>query len=144
MTIAAIGHGVRLQRNPGASPAAVEDIGEILEINGPTFSRDAVEATHTQSPNRFREFISGLSDGGEISATIALDPDASQGSRHRELINDYKNRAAVTYRMVFPDNSTYFQFDGLITNLEHATPIDDRMTMALTIKISGEPEMDNL
>lgn len=144
MTVAAIGHGVRVQRNPGNSPAEVEDIGELLEVSGPSLARDAVEATHSRSANRFREFISGLRDGGEITLTIALYPDSAAGSSHRKLVDDYEDDDAITYRMLFPDGATYWEFDGLVTSLEHASPIDDRMTMAVTIKISGQPELGSL
>ena len=144
MTVAAIGHGVKLQRASDASPAVFTTVGEILEINGPTFSKDAVEATHTESPGRFREFISGLRDGGEITATIALDPDSADGSSHKEMVDDWKSDDAHQYRMLFPDGDTYWLFDALVTNLTHATPIDDRMTMETTFKISGEPILDSI
>lgn len=139
---AAIGFGVNLQRNnTGNSPASWEDIGEILDISGPSFSRDAVDTTHSQSTDRYREFITGLRDAGEMSATIALVPASAQGSKHRELMDDYESNSRVTYRLVFPDGATNFSFSGIITSLEHATPINDRMTMAMTIKISGKPTL---
>lgn len=144
VSTASLGKGVRLQRGTGNSPEAAEDIGEILEISGPSFARDAVETTHSQSPGGYREFISGLRDGGEISATIALVPSGTDGDPHKEIFDDYKNASRVTYRMLFPDAVTYFLFDGLVTSLDHATPIDDRMTLAVTIKISGEPELLSL
>lgn len=141
-TTAAIGFGVLLQRNnTGNSPASYEDIGEILEVSGPSFSRDAVDTTHSQSTDRYREFITGLRDAGEMSATIALVPASAQGSKHRELMDDYESNSAVTYRMIFPDGATNFVFSGIITGIEHATPIDDRMTLNTTIKISGKPTL---
>jgi predicted secreted protein len=144
MTVARIGHGVRFLRSDGASPPTLEDLGELLEPAGPSLSRDAVEATHAQSEDRYREFISGLRDAGEATATIALDPNAGASTSHRKLLDDYNNDDAVAYRILFPNpEGTAFDFVGLITNLEHAMPIDDRMTLSLTIKISGKPTLSN-
>jgi predicted secreted protein len=134
-TTALLGFGVRLVRN------TTTDLGELIELSGPSLARDAVEASHALSTNRFREFISGLRDGGEVSATIALVPATAQSSPHQELMDDFNNNSAVAYRVIFPDANTYFTFSGLITALEHATPIDDRMTLAVTIKITGEPTL---
>lgn len=139
---AAIGFGVNLQRNnTGNSPLSWEDIGEILEINGPSLTRDAVDVTHSASTDRYREFVTGLRDAGELTATIALLPASAQGSKQRELLDDYESNSRVNYRLIFPDGATNFSFSGIITNLTHATPIDDRMTMALTIKISAKPTL---
>jgi predicted secreted protein len=144
MTVARIGHGVRLQRASDASPAAFADIGELLEPGGPTLSRDAVEATHSQSPNRYREFISGLRDGGEVTGTFALEPGADAEDNHKKLVDDFNNDNLIEYRLLFPNaEATAWRFDGFITNIEHAEPIDDRMTVAVTFKISGQPTLED-
>jgi predicted secreted protein len=138
-----VGFGVRLLRLNAAN--AYEDIGQIAELSGPALARDAVDASHSLSPNRFREFIGGMRDAGEISATLLLAPGAAAVKDHRRLVDDYKNDAAVTYRLLFPNvDQTSFTFTGLITSLEHAEPIDDKMTLSVTIKISGEPTLADM
>ena len=141
MSVARIGHGVRLQRASDASPAVFSDLGELLEVGGPTLARDAVESTHYQTADRFREFIVGLSDGGEIPFTIALSPNSDVGSDHAKLYADFNNQDVLQYRILFPGGTVAFVVDGFITGLEHALPIDDRMTISGAIKVSGKPAL---
>lgn len=143
-TTAKIGHGTRLQRTPTDSPGTVNDLGELIEIGGPELSRDAVDASHMLSPDQYREFISGMRDAGEVSFTVALVPDNTQGSVHQELIDDYNTNSTVRYRLLFPDANTYWEFDALLTSIPHAIPLDDRMTIGGTMKISGRPELARL
>lgn len=144
MTVARIGHGVRLQRASDASPAVFADIGELLEPAGPTLAKEPVEATHSLSTNRYREFISGLRDGGEVTGTFALEPGAGASMNHKKIVDDYNNDNLVEYRLLFPNtNLTAWRFDALVTNVEHAEPIDDRMTIAVTFKISGQPTLED-
>ena len=143
-TTAKLGFGVMLQRESADSPSVYQDVGEIIEQNGPTMSRDSVEATHSESPNRYREFISGLRDGGEVTATIALVPSAGPTSVHALLVDDFNNDESISCRVLFPDGVTTWTFSGFLTSLEHATPIDDRMTLALTVKVSGQPVLDEI
>ena len=47
--------------------AILDGLAEVKSIGGPSLSRDAVEATHTESPDDHAEFIPGLANGGEVS-----------------------------------------------------------------------------
>lgn len=141
-TVGRIGHGVRFLRSTGNSPDDWEDIGQIAELGGPNMNRDAVDATHTRSTNRYREFVGGLRDAGEVSITLILAPGAGVLEDHKKILDDFNNDTAVTYRLVFPDDDeTYFEMSALCTGMEHAEPIDDKMTIALTYKISGQPTL---
>ena len=137
-----IGHGIIFERGDGADPEVWTAIGNVLIPDLPDMTRDAVEVTHTQSPNRFREFIGGLRDGGEVAPTLALLPgDASYAA----LVADYKSDEPVNYRVVLPNpEETAWTFRGLLTSLEHDTPLDDTNTVVPTFKVSGEPELDDL
>jgi predicted secreted protein len=138
--VASIGHGVRFLRQK--TDLSYEDVGQVHELGGPTLARDAVDASHTLSPNRWREFIGGMRDGGEFSATIALEPGAGATKDHRKLFDDFKNDDAVTYRILWANvDATSFTVTALITGLEHAEPIDDKMTLNATFKVSGEPTL---
>lgn len=141
-----IGHKVRLQRADDSSPAGFLDIGEISEdgVDGPGLARDAIDVSHSQSPNRYREFIPGMLDGGEISATLLLKPSATQGQNHQEMIDDLNTATLRQYRMLFPPGASQtvvWTFDGFFTSLGHAVPVADKMTLAFTIKISGQPTL---
>lgn len=138
---AEIGYGVVMERGDGGSPESWTKIGEVTDPDFPTLSRDAVEATHTESTSRYREFISGLRDGGELSPTLHLDTGATA---YDDLITDYESDATVHYRVKSPDGNEAWDFQGLITNIEHDVPLDDRMTVTVTFKVSGQPSLEDL
>ncbi|WP_137387967.1 phage tail tube protein [Rhodoligotrophos defluvii] len=136
MANARIGYGVKFQRET-TTPGTYEDIGELIEPGAPGLARDAVDATHAASPDAYREFISGLRDGGEVALTLALLP---TNAAQRRLYDDFNDNAAHKYKVLFPNvEQTSWSFDGLITALTPALPIDDRMTLAVTVKVSGKP-----
>lgn len=140
-TDAKVGFGVRFMRL-NATTNAYEDLGQLVEPGGPSMSRDAVDGTHARSTNRYREFIGGMRDGGEVTATLILKPGAVATDDHAKLVADFNNDDPVTYRLLFPNaNATSWTLSGLITKLDHAEPIDDKMTLALSIKISGQPTL---
>lgn len=136
-TTAKIGYGCVLQRSDGGSPEQFVDLGELIDPGQHTKTRDAVEATHTASPGAYREFIGGLRDGGEFTATIALVP---ASTAFVALNTDFDSDTAQQYRFKFNDSAvTKWTFHAFITNIQDATPIDDRMTQAVTFKVTGRP-----
>ncbi|WP_137387955.1 phage tail tube protein [Rhodoligotrophos defluvii] len=141
MSDAVIGYGVAFERNVGL-PGVYEAIGELIEPGAPGLTRDAPDATHAASADAYREFISGLRDGGEVTFTLALKPgDDTQALLYADVNSD----APRSYRIVFPNTqATAWIFDGLVTGLNPALPIDDRMTLAVTIKVTGKPVIDNI
>ena len=61
-TEADIGYGAIFKVGNGGSPTETfTDFGaEVTSITPPGYSRDALDATHMASPDRFREYIAGL------------------------------------------------------------------------------------
>ena len=139
MSTAAIGFGCVLQRSDGGSPESYATLGEIIDPGQHTRTRDTVDTTHSESPHRYREFISGLRDAGEFTLTIALVPDSTA---FNALNTDFDDDAAHQYQFAFNDTgATKWRFYGFVTNIADATPIDDRMTQAVTFKVTGEPAL---
>jgi hypothetical protein len=141
-TTAKIGKGVRLQRE--TPPAVFTDLGELIEISGPDMTRAAIDASHSLSDGNYKEFIPGMKDAGEISETIALVPSAGATDPHALLVADFESETKQPYRLLFPDGATYWLFNGIVTGLGHAIPIEDRMTVAITIKVTGKPTLGSL
>jgi len=52
--------------------AITTKIGNVISVSGPTISGDSVEITNHDSSSGFREFLPGLSDGGEITAELHM------------------------------------------------------------------------
>lgn len=135
--VAYLGQGALLQISDGAVPTPTfTTIPNCGSFAGPGMTRDTVDVTTHSSPNRFREFISGLRDGGEVSCDINwLWDDDAQNS----LEDAFDADEPATFRIVYPMTplNEYDEFDGLVVDLTKAIPTDAQVTRSLTIKITG-------
>ena len=102
-TNARIGHKTLFQLfDQTVSPAAWFTVGEVKNITPPSFARDAVDATHTESPEAWREFIPGLKDAGEITAELNLVPDSDSTEK---LLGTFDSDDLQQARILFPDGT---------------------------------------
>jgi predicted secreted protein len=135
-TDASIGHGTLWKRGNGATPTEVfATVAEVTALSGPGMSKDTVDATHMESPDRYREFISGLRDGGEVTVTLNL---LAKGTAFTGALADFNSNAGVNYEMLFTDGSK-FALKGILTGFNPDMPLDDKMTLELTYKVTGKP-----
>lgn len=132
--------GTQFKRDTTGS-GVFDVIGNVSDISGPTRAREAIEVTAHDSPFQYREFVKGLKDGGEVSLTINYDPG---NGTHQALHADYEERPLRTYQLVIlpgeADEYTW-EFAALITAMEEAYPVDDRMELTATFKLSGKPTL---
>lgn len=131
-TLASIGYGsfFHVSQDDGATWI---ELAEVFDITPPSDTVDVVDATHMQSPNRTREFISGLSDPGEASFEMNFVPGSASDAKIREIRT---SGARVKCRITFP-NAVAWIFSGLVTGYEPAVPTDDKMTATVTFKVTG-------
>jgi len=135
-TTAGIGFGATFTRSStGASGGTMSSIGEIISITPPSIKRDTIDATHMGSTGGFREYISGLRDGGEASAEIQYDPNGTAASA---MVTDVEADTVGYYEITFPDG-TVAGFSAFATGFEATTPMDDKMVATFTFKITGKP-----
>ncbi|QPC87416.1 histidine kinase [Mesorhizobium sp. NBSH29] len=132
-TAARIGYGTVLEIALATAPTAFTFIRETFSATPPSDTDDQVDATHFQSPNRYREFIPGLTDAGEASFEMNYVP----GSATDRFLNSIKGKRIVC-RLTFP-NGVQIIFSASRGSYEKDVPIDDKMTATLTLKVSGEP-----
>ncbi|MFJ2701888.1 phage tail tube protein [Streptomyces sp. NPDC087428] len=128
-----------LRDTTGAGAFAV--IANVSDISGPSRKREAIEVTAHDSPNKYREFIKGLKDGGEVELTINWDPG---NTSHLALDADFEEDDLRDYQVIVlpgdPDEHTW-DLSGLITDIGEAYPTDDKMERTVTVKISGKPTL---
>lgn len=110
-------------------------VANVTDISGPSRSREAIEVTAHDSPNRYREFIKGLKDGGEVELTINYDPG---NSTHTALDADFEEDDLRDYQVVIlpgeADEHTW-AFSALITDLGDEYPTEGQMERTATFKI---------
>lgn len=138
-TQAQIGHGTTFQINTTLlnSPDAWVTVAEVVSVTPPSLSRDAIDATHSTSPNKWREFIPGLRDGGEVTLEVNFIP---SGIGTQTILSTFTSDSTVNARINFPDSPvTTWEFTAFITNFAPDAPFDDKMSATVTFKLSGEP-----
>lgn len=135
-TEAQIGYGAEFHLEDDATPAVLTLLGEITGISLPNPQTAEVEATHFKSPNRRREYISGLIDDGEGTFEMNYVP----GSATDTLIQDAQSDGVARgYKIVIPDGAGTWEITGscIVKGYERNVPIDDRMTASLTVRFTG-------
>lgn len=136
-TQAKIGFGGRFLLYDANSPGSYISIGEVRVPKPPSISRDAVDATHSESPNGYKEFIAGLKDGGEASCEISLIP-GSDGMTL--LLAQLASDDLSGCKIIVPTTPAYaWTFDAVLTGFESEQPIDGVMIATVTFKVSGKP-----
>jgi predicted secreted protein len=123
------GHGADLS-------IAGTDIGNIISISGPEISRDAIDKSTMDSTNKWREFIPGMLDGGEI--TMEVNYDGTAAGTGNTLAAQLTNSAQVVV-VEFNNGGTTSSWNcsALITGIGHAIPFDDKVSQTVTMKVAG-------
>jgi hypothetical protein len=134
---AQLGYGSVFQIQTENSPDTYVALAELTNITPPSFTYDQIDVTHMESPNRLREFISGLGDAGECSFDMNFIPGSTSDDRLFELMNlPVGTLRRRNCRISFP-NGTTWSFSGELVGYEPTIPVDDKMSATTTFKVSG-------
>lgn len=136
MTLAKIGFGTQFKMGDGNSPEVFTTIAEVHGFSGPGKSQEAVDATHTDSPDRTKEKITGIAEEGDIQIDINWIPSDATQDNTDGLRSKIGSATPTNFQMVFPD-SEQAEFAGIITDMSPTSPIEDRMTASVTITPTG-------
>jgi predicted secreted protein len=108
-------------------------LAEINSISGPTMTRETIDVTSLSSTGGFKEAIAGFRDGGTVSLTMNFTQ-----ATYAIIYADFEDDAPHYYEIVLPDaTNSSFEFCGLVTECPLDIPTDDKVTVNVTIKISG-------
>ena len=133
MSNAFSGVGAQFKRGDGASNEAFAALAEVNSIQGPNKTRDTIDVTSLDSTDGYREFIAGFRDGGEVVLNMNF-----TRAGFDVLNDDYESDDSVNYQIVLPDTGqTTLDLAGYVTNVAMGIPMDDKVTMDITIKITG-------
>ena len=123
-------------------------IARVEDLDGPSRSRDSIEATHLRSPKQHKEFMAGLMDGGEVNFTIQFDPRDPSHDASTGIEAAYYDRKNATFRILppIPGTSTGYrwgyEFQGHITKMGQKYPMGDLVRQDVSIKLSGPADLD--
>lgn len=136
--------GTSLIMNPDAvSPATPTDIGGLTSIGGLALSAETLDKTTLKSTGGYREFTGGFKDGGEIS--LAGYFDNTEGVGQSALYAAFESGAVNPYAIEFPEElNAKWLFGGVVTAFETGAELEDLVSFAATIKVSGQPTLTTL
>jgi predicted secreted protein len=131
MTNAVSSVGALLKKYTGTAWVSV---GEVINISGPTMSRETIDVTSLASTGGYREFIVGLRDPGTLTFTMNF-----TRSDYDAMKADFESDTEVDYEMILPDDDvTTLEFSGLITELPLNLDPGSQITCNITIKVTGQ------
>ncbi len=130
-TASQIGYGVQIKLGNGSSPQTFTALSEQASVGGLQIQLDRVEATHLTSPNRKKEYVSGIGDYQDLSVKCNMT------RANFFIIKAYIDAAtAADWKIVYPTPLLMtFTFSGVPRALEigEATPAG---LMQVTFKIA--------
>jgi predicted secreted protein len=131
MTNAVSSVGALLKKYTGAAWVSV---GEVINISGPTMSRETIDVTSLASTGGYREFIAGFRDPGTLTFTMNF-----TRSDYEIMKTDFESDTEVDYEMILPDDDvTSLEFSGLVTELPLNLDPGSQITCNITIKVTGQ------
>lgn len=138
-TEANIGWGTIIRVASPEAPAVFTAVAEVTSITPPPMTRDIIDASHMQSPDRWREFISGMKDGGEISIDMNFIVGSETNARMLAAQTE-EDPSPVEIEFV---NGSVWSFMAFCSGYEPDVPFDDKMTATATFKVTGAPTFDD-
>lgn len=123
------GVGTQFKRWSGTTWVA---LAEVNSITGPGMTRDTIDVTSLDSLGGYREFIAGFRNAGTVSLSMNL----TQTS-FATMLADFESPDTQNYEIQIHSLGIFLEFIGLVTELPMTIPPDDKITMDVTIQISG-------
>lgn len=133
MSDATIGWSSTIKLHNGTT---LTELDEVFNITLPDDQADEVDVTHYKSPNRRKEFISGLIDGGEMEVEMNY----IAGSPTDTLLTAAKAAGDVRpWEVTIPNGTAGWKFggSGFVKSYVKAIPNEDKLTATVTIRVSG-------
>jgi hypothetical protein len=136
-TEALLGYGSKFAIVSDNSPNVYTELAEVKSITPPSMAVDQIDVTHMQSPERRREFISGLIDPGECSFEMNYIPGSISDIRLNELLDlpvgvSRRRSCRITY-----PNAVTHTFDAELQGYEPSVEVDGAMMATVTWKVTG-------
>jgi len=135
-TVGQIGFGTTFGIGDGASPEVFTLIGELFAVSPVGAEKPLVDFTHHTSPNTFKEWLTGVADGTEI--TLSANFVASDAGQIL-VRTTFNGILAVNMEVTGPSGAQAetAAFAGIITAHDVDRPLEDRQVFNFTVKVAG-------
>lgn len=151
-TTATLGWGTRLYIADESDAFTDDPVAQLKDVPWPEFECDDVDITNMDSPDATREFIAGISDGGEVefemifkTETVAYIDGLFRKKRLFRLCfprrnnMDYDLDEANQYAGTPPESTPRIDFSGYIKKRGGESPVEDAIMTTVTVKVSSKP-----
>ena len=123
------------------------NIARVEDLDGPSRTRDSIEKTHLRSTDKFKEYLPGLKDGGELNFVLQYDPSETSHDATDGLEAAFDDDDNATWRVLSPITGVVgregWEFEGHITKMGLKFQKDKVITQDVSIKISGPVTQDD-
>ena len=133
------GVGTEFKRWDSVGANGWEAVAEINSITGPGMTRDTIDVTSLDSTGGYREFIPGFKNPG----TVTLSMNMTQASVAQMLV-DFDSTDFQQYEIQLHQADVYLEFEGFVTEMPLTIPPDDKVTMDVTIQITGQVSLTSV
>lgn len=135
---ASIGWGGEFWLGTTALSASLVEMVQVVSFGLPQDQTDRVETTHLKSPNRRKEYTSGLVDGGEVNVVLNFRPGSDTDQAIEDAFDAGDERAV---RFVVPNLGVAawdYTTTAIITGYDRGTvSAGDKLEATLTLAITG-------
>lgn len=129
------GHGTLIARAPQSAPTAFVTIAELGDITPPGLSRNEFDATSQQED--IDSYAIGVLRRTPISFPMNFIPNDASQDHIAGLHNSMITKARDGWKLTYPDG-TIWVGSGSITHLAATAPVDGKLTLNVSIRLSGK------
>ena len=113
------------------------EIAEVQSITGPNLSTETIDVTSHDSDNTYREYISGIYEGGEIGIEGLFVIADTEGQEY--MLADAQDGSSNTYHLIWPSAYAECLITGYTTAYNQVASYEDAIKFSATIKVTGKP-----
>jgi predicted secreted protein len=122
----------------GSDTETYNTIAEVNDIVGPNMSMGTIDTTSHDSASGWREFVSTLKDGGQVTFKCNFLPVSTTQNHILGLIRDFKHGLLRKMKIIFTDTAlTPWLFTAYFINVTPGAPVEGKLSLDVAVKLSG-------
>jgi len=131
-------YGSTFKIGDGATAEAFTAVAEVLDIDGPSMSRDSIEVTSQDSDNGWREKIPGWRDGDSVTVQANWLPSDTTQDGTTGMWEQFNDNVNHNFQIVTPTAvGITISFAGHISGFPLSLPLEEQGQVEFEIAISG-------
>ena len=108
----------------------------IKDLTAPEESRDTSEDAYLDNADKYKEYVAGMVDGGEVSVVLKWDrTDVGQVALNAAFDGD----GSIYGRINLPSSSATFTYKAVVTGRGVEIPKNETITQSFKLKVTGAP-----